>query len=128
MIPVDRVVSLPLVRGPRIEGVPTTEPFGLIAVDEHARVAGLAGVYAVGDATDFPIKQGGLACQQARAAAAHIAARHGARIVAEPFRPELQALLLTGAGEPLVLGTGEDTPGKVPGRYLAPYLAARAPA
>ena len=51
-------------------------------VDEHAAVAGLEDVYAVGDATSFPIKQGGLATQQADAAAAAIAAAAGA-----PVRP-----------------------------------------
>ena len=44
----------------------------------------------------FPIKQGGLASQQADAAAAHIARRAGADIEAAPFQPVLRAILLTG--------------------------------
>jgi sulfide:quinone oxidoreductase len=118
----DRVVSLPLIRGPRIDGVPTAGMYGLIPVDDYGRVHGLPGAYAIGDATDFPIKQGGLACQQAGAAALHVAARHGAPVRPEPFRPQLRATLLTGGAEPLELGEGPGT-GKVPGHYLGPYLA-----
>jgi sulfide:quinone oxidoreductase len=123
-IPLDRLVSLPLIRGPRLPGVPTTGVYGLIPIDDYGRVHGLADVYAVGDATDFPIKQGGIACQQAETAAVHIAARHGVPVTPRPSRPRLYATLLTGA-KPIVLGPSEQrpTPGKLPGRYLAPYLA-----
>jgi sulfide:quinone oxidoreductase len=91
-------------------------------------------VYAAGDATSSPIKHGGLAAQQADAAAEAIAARTGAIVMPEPFRPVLRALLLTG-GEPLYLraelpGPAAvsteplwSPPGKVGGRYLAPFLA-----
>ncbi|RKQ87105.1 sulfide:quinone oxidoreductase [Solirubrobacter pauli] len=109
-----RVVALPLLRGPEISGVPRTGLYGLIPVDEHLRVRGLQRVYALGDATDFPLKHGGIACQQADAAAAHIAAP----LTAAPFTPRLEAILLTGE-EPIVLG---GAPAKVPGRLLAPYL------
>jgi sulfide:quinone oxidoreductase len=86
------------------------------------------------------VKQGGLACQQADAAAESIAAQAGARIVPSPFKPVLRGELLTGS-KPLFLrsdisGTaGDDStssghtlwwpPGKVAGAYLAPYLAMR---
>jgi sulfide:quinone oxidoreductase len=137
-LPVDAIVSLPLVRGPELRGVPTAGELGFIPVDAHGRVAGLAGVYAAGDATDFPIKQGGLATQQADAVAHHVAARHGAPVTPEPFRPVLRGMLLTG-GEPRFLGTepeggieGHASSGtlwrptsKIAGRYLAPYLADR---
>lgn len=119
-----RVVALPLLRGPQIPGVPTTGLYGLIPVDEHLRVRGLANAYALGDATDFPIKQGGVACQQADAAALHIAAHYGAPVTAEPFAPHLQAVLLTGE-EPIVLG---GAPSKLPGRYLSAYLGEAAAA
>jgi hypothetical protein len=46
----------------------------LLAVDEHGRIPGVADVFAAGDATTFPLKQGGLAAQQADAAAETIAA------------------------------------------------------
>ena len=53
------VVALPLIGGPAIEGLPRDER-GFIPIDEHARVAGSSGVYAAGDGTNFPIKQGGI--------------------------------------------------------------------
>ncbi len=113
----DRIVSLPLVRGRRIVGVPTTGPYSLIGVDAHGRVTGLTSVYAIGDATDFPVKQGGIACQQADAAAEHIAAGLGAAITPAPFRADLRATLLTGAGDPILLNGGQG-PEKLPGRRL----------
>ena len=65
-------------------------------------MSGCAGVYAAGDATTFPLHQGGLAAQQADAAAESIAASLGAIAEAEPFRPVLRGVLLTG-GAPLYL-------------------------
>ena len=97
----DRIISLPLVRGPHIPGVPATGLFGLIPVDPYGRVDGLPDVYAIGDATDFPLKQGGIACQQADAVAANIAARHGADVAPTRFEPVLRATLLTGDGPPI---------------------------
>ena len=83
-------------------GVPTTGPYELIPIDPYGRVDGLDDVYAVGDATDYPLKQGGIACQQADTAAAHVA---GLRVTATvaPFQPQVRATLLTG-GEPIELG------------------------
>jgi sulfide:quinone oxidoreductase len=109
-------------------------------------------VFAAGDATTFPIKQGGLATQQADAAAQTIAHELGAAVEPKPFTPVLRGVLLTG-GAPLYLRaeldpqgarrsgaakrghlTGEVSsralwwpPGKVAGRYLAPYLATARP-
>jgi sulfide:quinone oxidoreductase len=134
----ERVVALPLMRGPRIDGVPAEPDFGFIPVDRHGRVDGLEGVYAAGDATNFPVKQGGLAAQQADAVAEHVAARHGARLEPSPFRPVLRGLLFAGgpdrylrAGEP---GEGAAAaqplwwpPTKIAGRLLAPYLYAQEP-
>jgi sulfide:quinone oxidoreductase len=125
-IEAERIVSLPLVRGPRIAGVPATGLYGLVPVDGYGRVSGLSDVYAIGDVTDYPIKQGGLACQQAGVAAAHIAAGHGVRITPEPFRPQLGATLITARGESIPLGAGRQWPGKLPGRHLGPYLEAGA--
>jgi sulfide:quinone oxidoreductase len=126
----DRIVSLPLVRGLRIPGVPAVGVFGLIPVDPYGRVDGLPGVYAAGDATDFPIKQGAIACDQADVIAVNIAARHGAAVVPSPFRPVLRATLLTGAGPPIRLGAMTDGSelAKLPGRHLAPYLISHADA
>jgi sulfide:quinone oxidoreductase len=120
----DRIVSLPLMRGPGLTGVPATGLYGLIPVDPYGRIDGLPNAYAAGDATDFPLKQGGIACQQADAVAANIAARHGADIAPARFRPVLRATLLTGEGPPIALGAApaEVRPAKLLGRYLTPYL------
>lgn len=130
-----RTVALPVPEGPRIPGLPADE-HGFIPIDEHGRVRGLDDVYAAGDSTTFPIKQGGLATQQADAAAEHIAARVGAPIDPQPFRPVLRGKLLTG-DHPLFVhheirgGAGDggvsDVPlwwpaHKVCARYLAPWL------
>jgi sulfide:quinone oxidoreductase len=134
----ERVVALPLIRGPRIDGVPAEPDFGFIPVDRHGRVDGLEGVYAAGDATDFPVKQGGLAAQQADAVAEHVAARHGARLEPSPFRPVLRGLLFAG-GPDLYLRAVEPEeaaaaaqalwwpPTKIAGRRLAPYLYEQQP-
>jgi sulfide:quinone oxidoreductase len=134
------VAALPVIEGPRLPGLPCDER-GFIPIDEHARVAGVDGVYAAGDGTTFPIKQGGLGTQQADAAAEHIAARLGAPIDPKPFHPVLRGKLLTGV-ESLSLrhdltgGRGEGAvsadylwwpPQKVGGRYLAPWLAHEEP-
>jgi sulfide:quinone oxidoreductase len=131
----DEVIALPAMHGPAISGLPKDER-GFIPIDEHARVAGVDDVYAAGDGTNFPIKQGGLGTQQADAAAAHIAARLGAAIAVEPFHPVLRGKLLTGE-ESLHLradvaggGGSEEAsldclwwpPHKISGRYLAPFL------
>jgi sulfide:quinone oxidoreductase len=130
------VIALPALEGPRIPGLPRDEE-GFIPIDEHARIKGIDDVYAAGDGTTFPIKQGGLATQQADAAAEHIAARLGADVDPQPFHPVLRGKLLTGE-ESLSLrhsltgGEGEGVaspdylwwpPQKVSGRYLAPWLA-----
>jgi sulfide:quinone oxidoreductase len=133
----DRVVSLPRLWGPALEGVPAT-PSGFIPIDRHGRVRGRHDVYAAGDAADFPVKQGGLAAQQADAVARHIASNLGAPVAPEPFRPVLRGMLLTG-GDPHFLRAprGEDDEAgaawyplwwpqtKIAGQYLAPYLFER---
>jgi len=134
MIDADRVVALAGLEGPGLLGIPHDHS-GFIPTDRHGRVPGLEGVYAAGDATQFPIKQGGIAAQQADAAAAAIAEHAGASVSAEPFRPVLRGLLLTGMVPRYLrreVHTGAsivDTqplwwpPAKIVGRYLAPFLA-----
>ena len=95
------MITVPELQGPRLDGIPATRD-GFIPIDSHGRVGGLADVYAAGDITDFPLKQGGIATQLADVAAEAIAAQTGADLVPQPFRPVLRALLLTG-GEPLYL-------------------------
>jgi sulfide:quinone oxidoreductase len=136
-IAADRVVALPRLTGVPIDGIPQTVE-GFVSVDLHGRVRGIADVFAVGDVTSFPVKQGGIATQQADAAAELIAASAGADISPRPFRPVLRGLLLTGR-EPRYLrhdvtGSGGVSsaspdplwwpPSKIVGRYLAPFLAA----
>jgi sulfide:quinone oxidoreductase len=91
---VDRVVTLPILDGPAIDGLPH-DAGGFLPVDAHGCVIGAPAVYAAGDATDFEIKQGGIACQQADAAAEAIAASAGVAIVPKPFAPVLRGILLT---------------------------------
>jgi len=128
----ERVVALPRLEGRPIEGIPQDD-HGFIAIDRHCAVRGLAGVYAAGDGTDFPVKLGGLAAEMADAAAEHIAARAGADIEPQPFVPILRGKLLTGA-EPRSIRGGETSsaaadhvlwwpPAKVAARHLAPVLA-----
>jgi sulfide:quinone oxidoreductase len=133
----DRVIALPRLEGPRILGLPQ-DANGFIATDLSGRIHGLADVYAAGDITQFPIKQGGIATEQADAVAEVIAAQAGASVSPRRFQPVLRAILLTG-GAPLYLrhephgGRGDTSvvadealwwpPAKIAGRYLAPFLA-----
>jgi sulfide:quinone oxidoreductase len=131
----DRVVSLPVPEGRPLPGVPQNGR-GFVRADEHGRVEGRDDVYAAGDMTTFPLKQGGIAAQQADAAAESISALAGAPVEPALFRPVLRGLLLTGltprfmSASLLVNASEVDTeplwwpPGKIAGRYLAPFLAA----
>jgi sulfide:quinone oxidoreductase len=135
---VDRIVALPRIVGRAIDGLPSDD-HGFIPIDDHARVRGVGDVYAAGDGADFPVKQGGIACQQADAAASSIASAAGASVEPEPFRPVLRGQLITG-GAPQFMrhslegGHGDDSevstetlwwpPSKISGRYLAPFLGA----
>jgi sulfide:quinone oxidoreductase len=136
---VDAVVSLPRLEGRRIRGVPH-DPDGFVGVDEHCRVIGRERIFAVGDVTSFPVKQGGIATQQADVAAEALAAQIGLDIDPQSFDPMLRGVLWTG-DRPRYLqgwlggGHGEtsslsDEPpwpgghgGKIVGRYLTPFLA-----
>ena len=77
-LPADRVVSLPRLRGPVLPGPARTTPTASSRPTCTGSCAGEHDVYAAGDATTCPIKQGGVATQQADAAAEAIAARAGA--------------------------------------------------
>jgi sulfide:quinone oxidoreductase len=132
----ERIVALPRAVGPALRGVSNDER-GFVICDAHGQVARTDTVWAAGDATTFPIKQGGLAAQQADAAAEAIAARAGADVEPRPFHPVLRGVLLTGRGQRWMRGPDETDEGaaarhalfwpptKIAGRYLAPYLAAR---
>lgn len=134
---VDRVVALPRAVGPALPGLPA-DARGFVLTDLFGKVAEVDGVWAAGDAIAFPVKQGGLAAQQADAAAEAIAAVGGADVVPQPFHPVLRGMMLTGRGKAWMrhtpAGAGEGTaerralwwpPTKIAGRYLSPYLMAR---
>jgi sulfide:quinone oxidoreductase len=78
-IEADRVVALPRLGGPYIAGLPH-DAAGFIPADYHGAVPGTRAVWAAGDATTLPVKQGALAAQQADAAADAIAAHFGVDI------------------------------------------------
>jgi sulfide:quinone oxidoreductase len=141
----DTVVALPRLRGPRIAGLPS-DAEGFLPTDAHGRVVGVANVFAAGDVTAGPVKQGGIATQQADAAAEMIAAEAGAPVTPRPCRHILRGVVLTGE-EPLFLRRDLDDPsavvrplrgappgvsrvqlwwpsGKIAGRYLTGFLAA----
>jgi len=135
-IEADAVIGAPQLEGRRVTGVPCDES-GFVDIDEHSRVVGLERVFAAGDVTSFPVKQGGIATQQADAVAEAIAADLGLQPTARPFDPILRAVLWTGA-QPRYLygmlsgGHGEtsvfsekplwEREGKIVGQYLAPFL------
>jgi len=135
----DRVIASPRLEVDPIPGIPQG-PHGFIGTDVHMKVEGLPRVFAVGDATWFPIKQGGLAAQQADVAATYIAGLAGADVERTKFRPVLRGALITGE-TPRYLRTeiGDRDgvsaaggaplwwpPSKIAARFLAPRLAALA--
>ena len=134
-LPGGRIVTLPRLEGPRIPGVPANRE-GFIPTDPRARVIGADRVWAAGDGTAFPIKQGGVAVQQAAVAAQDIAAVAGYGTPPAAFDPVLRGTLLTG-DEPWhfrwAAGHGDGQvarrplwwpPTKVAGGRLSTYLAA----
>lgn len=145
LAPTGRIDADCVVAAPRLEGVPIAgiahDSRGFVPTDGNGRVQGVDHVFAAGDVTAFPVKQGGLAAQQADAAAETIAAAAGAPVEPKAFEPVLRGLLLTG-GAPaylraeLAAGAGGPSvahpsplwwpPGKIVGRYLSPFLAERA--
>ncbi len=133
---VDRVVALPELLGPAVVGLPQDE-LGFLPIDAFGQVRDCGPVYAAGDATDFPVKHGGIAAQMAVTAARAIAAAAGADVERKPLDPVLRGILLTGA-EPRYLSahrmgghafdstfTAEPTwdhPSKIATDYLGPRL------
>ena len=138
-IQAELVVAVPQLRVNRIAGIPASW-WGFVPTDSFGRVEGVADVYAAGDMTTYPIKQGGLATQQADRIAHTIAASLGAPVKELHSSHILRARLL-GGERPLLLRTELDWHGrpengtvevgdtasaadtsKIFGRYLTPYL------
>ncbi len=134
----DRVVALPRLVGPSITGLPA-DAEGFLAVTSRCEVIGTECVYAAGDATDFPVKYGGIAAQQADAAAAAIAAAAGAATEPTPFDGVVHGALISGHEYRCLYFTARiegglardsrtsETPtwspeAKIAARYLGPYL------
>ncbi|HEX6695541.1 MAG TPA: FAD-dependent oxidoreductase [Solirubrobacteraceae bacterium] len=134
----DRVVHLPLLSGPNCPGVPC-DGGGFIVVDDTFQVRDDDDVFAVGDATAGPYKQGGLAAQQADVVAEQIAWQLGAEHPPHPYRPVMRGLLRTAdgprylraepPGEPTSAEVSEEClwwpASKIAARWLTPWLAAR---
>lgn len=135
-VTVDAAVALPALEVPPLPGLPQRQN-GFLQTDTVMHVAGLEAVWAAGDATWFPIKQGGLAAQQADVAARSIAARAGAHVPIEAFQPVLRGVLVTGGAPDFlrssrghrdadVAEVGHElwSPAtKVAAKYLGPYVA-----
>ncbi len=136
----DRVIALPELEVTSLEGLPQNE-HGFLPIDEHGLIRGLERVFAAGDNVDFPVKHGGLASQEADAAAEAIAALAGASVQPQPFDPHVEGVLLTG-DRPRYLrahiagghGTTSEfsavpleTEAKIAARYLGPFLEQRRP-
>lgn len=134
---VEEVVALPRLEGPRIDGLPADDD-GFILIDDHCQAVGLEDVYAAGDGTAYPVKQGGIATQQADVAAESVAARLGALSQPSVFEPQLRGMLLTGvapvymrAGVAATASDNGDVAAhplwmpatKIAGLHLGPYLA-----
>ena len=132
----DRIVTLARMRGHATRSLPHDED-GFLPIDNHGRVVGIENVYAAGDGTNFPVKQGGIACQQADAVAEVIARSAGSSLEPRSFRPVLRGQLITGRESRFMRtnlsgreGDSAETspealwwpPTKVSGRYLSPYL------
>ena len=133
----ERVLAAPLLAGPAVPGLPSVAR-GFIPVDEHGRVEGVDDVFAAGDGTNFSVKQGGVAAQQAVTVAEMIASRAGAPVEPRPFRPVLRARVLTGEGSRFLHAEAEEVTGrvsrasdrplwwpahKIAAAHLGPYLA-----
>jgi sulfide:quinone oxidoreductase len=136
-IDADAVISMPRFEGRPPDGIPH-DGEGFVGIDEHGGVIGLERVYAIGDVTTFPVKQGALATQQADTVAEAVAAAAGAAIEPKPFDPVLRGVLFTGHqprylygrptgkhGETSSFSERPEGPlreGKLTARYLSPLV------
>lgn len=90
-------VVLPCLSGPAIDGLPS-DARGFVQADGQCRVRGQGAEFVAGDAGSFPVKQGGIACQQADVVASIIARELGAECEEVAFDPVLRGVLWSGTG------------------------------
>jgi NADPH-dependent 2,4-dienoyl-CoA reductase/sulfur reductase-like enzyme len=131
---VDRVIALPRLVPYVLPGLGSD----FLAVDAFGRVADRPGIYAAGDVANHPIKQGGLAAQQAESVATDVARVAGADVLPKAATSVLRARLRTGDGDRFLLndpalepaGRWSEhplwaPPGKIANTRLASLLATR---
>ena len=134
----DRVVAVPRLAGQAITGLPV-DADGFLPVTSYCDVSGVQRVYAAGDATDFPVKFGGIAAQHADALATSIASMAGAPTEPRPFDGVVHGTLLSGGKQGSLYFTSRIEGGlaldsrisenptwsseaKIAARYLGSYL------
>jgi sulfide:quinone oxidoreductase len=99
----DHLITVPRVTGPNVRGIPGDAVDRFLPIDGQCRVRGLDGrVFAAGDATDLPVKQGGVGAQQADTAAAGILELAGLGAAPPPLHPVIHGVVFTG-GQPIYL-------------------------
>jgi hypothetical protein len=86
---VGRVVAVPALTGPALDGLPH-DGQGSLAVDEHGRVHGAPDVGAAGDVTSGAIKHGSRACRQADRIPSSTGMKAARRSGAAPLAPAEQ--------------------------------------
>jgi sulfide:quinone oxidoreductase len=130
----DRRITTALLAGRPIDGL-AADAGGFHPVDRYGSLSGSDDVWAAGDCIDFPIKQGGLAAQQAETAARSIAAAAGYDVEVTPFEPVLRGMLVADHQawslrrrlDGIDLGQVSRRalwwpPSRIAGRRLAPFL------
>ena len=100
-VALDRIVALPELFGHPLPVSRSRRPGGFISVDVHCQVRASDRVFAAGDATDFAVKHGSIAAQQADVAARASPLSPG-RVEPERFDPVIRGILL-GGDKPLYL-------------------------
>ncbi len=101
-IPADLILFMPGMTGPAwaADASLPLSPGGMIAADEHCKVAGFENVYVVGDSGSFPgpawmPKQAHMADLQAGAAASNLLAEMAGKAANETFKVELVCIVDT---------------------------------
>lgn len=108
-IAVERAVALPHLVGRRIPGLPH-DPNGFLPTDGFGLVHDTEAIYAAGDITDFPVKQGSIAAQQADTVVSSLASRFGDERSPRAFKPRLHAILLSDQAQTFLRASDDGGP------------------